>query len=88
MLQNHGLRSNILIILVKLIKKTFFCDKLPARGWLILVSNWTRHVSQYTLPSTKKVSLVAWARLRKEEKQKMVAMRAATAQVFAIFASL
>jgi hypothetical protein len=43
-------------------------------------------VSQYTFPSTKKVSS-AWARLR-DAKQKMVAMRTATAKVFAILPPL
>jgi hypothetical protein len=41
-------------------------------------------VSQYTFPSTEKKS-VAWARV---EKQKTVAMRTATAKVFAILPPL
>lgn len=40
---------------------------IPEMGSLIIVSNWTRHVSQYTLPWISKIlSRFAWASAKKK----------------------
>jgi hypothetical protein len=53
-------------------------------GSLILVSNMTWHVSQYTFPSTVNVTELCARPGDTAERQKMVAKRAATARACAI----